>query len=102
MNNNGNTAAPPPTSDGSGVVPANAIAGAAVAACVVMAMGVGAYMLYKHKTAAQRNLIKRTTPTVKTINPAAAHHRVINFNDSNYVDQRVAFKPIKSARSFSV
>ena len=87
-------------------MPANAIAGAAVAACVVMAMGVGAYMLYKHKPAAKRNLIKRTTPTIKTVNPAAAavavHNRVINFKDGNYADPRVAFKPIKSVRSFSV
>ena len=80
------------------MIPANAIAGAAVAACVVMAMGVGAYMLYKHKNTAQRNLIKRTTPTVQTINPAAAAHHAQSFR----VDPRVAFKPIKSARSFSV
>jgi hypothetical protein len=69
-----------------------------------MAMGVGAYMLYKHKNAAQRNLMKRTTPTIQTNNPAGINRespfRAINFKDS--VDPRVTFKPIKSARSFSV
>jgi hypothetical protein len=71
-----------------------------------MAMGVGAYILYKHKNAAQRNLIKRTTPTVQTVNPAGIKHdssfRVIDFKAGNSVDPRVVFKPIKSARSFSV
>jgi len=64
-----------------------------------MAMGVGAYMLYKHKNAAQRNLMKRTTPTVKTINPAIKKEA---FHTVDFKDPRVAFKPIKSARSFSV
>jgi negative regulator of sigma E activity len=84
------------TAADSGVIPANAIAGAAIAACVIMAMGVGAYMLYKHKNAAQRNLMKSTTPTVQTINPASIKC------ESFRIDPRVAFKPIKSARSFSV
>jgi len=65
----------------------------------------GAYMFYKHKNVAQRNLIKRTTPTVQTINPAGVKRessfRVVDFKD-NYVDPRVVFKPIKSTRSFSV
>jgi len=82
----------------SGVVPANAIAGAAVAACVLMAAVVGGYMVYKHRASAQRNLIKRTIPTIQTINPAAVKHHESSFRP----DPRVAFKPIKSARSFSV
>jgi hypothetical protein len=64
-----------------------------------MAMGVGAYMLYKHKNAAQRNIIKRTTPTVKTVNPVIKRE---SFRTIDFKDPRVAFKPIKSARSFSV
>lgn len=68
-----------------------------------MAMGVGAYMLHKHKTTAQRNLVKRTTPTVQTVNPVIKREsfKVINFKD-NYTEGRVGFKPIKSVRSFSV
>jgi hypothetical protein len=57
----------------------------------------GAYMFYKHKMTAQRNLVKRTIPTVQTINPAS-----IQRDTTFRVDSRVAFKPIKSARSFSV
>jgi hypothetical protein len=62
-----------------------------------MAAVVGGYMVYKHRAAAQRNLMKRTIPTVQTINPAAVKHEPM-FRP----DPRVAFKPIKSARSFSV
>ena len=84
------------------MIPANAIAGAAVAACVIMAMGVGAYTLYKHKATAQRNIIKRTIPTVQTVNPVTKREsfRVIDFKD-NYTDGRAVFKPIKSGRSLS-
>jgi len=64
-----------------------------------MAAGVGAYMLYKHKNAAQRNVIKRTTPTVQTTNPAAIKRE--SFHTIDFKDPRVVFKPIKSARSFS-
>jgi hypothetical protein len=53
-------------------------------------------MVYKHRAAAQRNLMKRTIPTVQTINPASIPRETFR------VDPRVAFKPIKSARSFSV
>ena len=97
--------AQPASAPSDSVIPANAIAGAAVAGCVVMAMGAGAYMLHKHRTAAQRNVIKRKTPTIQTINPTAIKResfRTINFKDGNYVDERVGFKPIKSARSLSV
>jgi hypothetical protein len=70
-----------------------------------MAMGAGAYMLHKHRISAQRNVIKRKTPTVQTVNPSTTikreSFRVIDFKD-NYVDPRVVFKPIKSVRSFSV
>jgi hypothetical protein len=50
-----------------------------------MAMGVGTYMLYKHKTTAQRNLIMRATPTVQTVNPVSIQR------ESSF---RTAFKPI--------
>jgi hypothetical protein len=59
----------------------------------------GAYMFYKHKNAAQRNLIKRTTPTVQTINPAIK--KEAGFHAIDFKDPRVAFKPIRSVRSFS-
>ena len=104
--NNAGAQAQPASAPGDSVIPANAIAGAAVAGCVVMAMGAGAYMLHKHRTAAQRNVIKRKTPTIQTINPTTIKResfRVIEFKDGgNYIDGRVGFKPIKSTRSLSV
>jgi len=58
----------------------------------------GAYMFYKHKNATQRNLITRTTPTVQTVNPVIKKEA---FRTIDFKDPRVAFKPIKSTRSFS-
>ena len=69
-----------------------------------MAMGVGAYMLQRKRATMQRNVIKRKTPTIQTVNPSAIKResfRAIEFKD-NYVDSRVGFKPIKSTRSLWV